>query len=63
MLGTIVLLHLLPMEATLSQHLRIPMFIFGTTLIKESLLSLNQKPLGPSSVSPLMPPLPFRGLV
>lgn len=63
MLGTRAVLHLLQMETISSQHQRIQMCIFGTILIKESLYSRNQNPLGPLSVSPLMPLLRYRGLV
>lgn len=63
MLGTKVLLHLLQMGAILSQHQTIPMSIFGTTLRKGKSHSLNQNPWNPSSVSPPMPLLPYRGLV
>lgn len=55
MQATRFLRRLLQMENILSQHLRIQIYIFGTTLVRENRFFLSQKLLDRSSVSPLMP--------
>jgi hypothetical protein len=56
-------LHLLPwMENILSQPVRIPVYIYGITLIRNNLLLLDQKTQGLMSISLPMHLLQYLGV-